>query len=382
MPRKLPWLNQNTKATAKANTTPKPVKRPSIQTLDLNEESPSNSASATYREIRRGDRQPSSSPILAPDISPPSPEFMKEGVDADDAWVMVEDEFLETANLFTQHLHRAEYQRLKELVGTQNESVMKNIMRPVASNTKVVGETAKRMEADAKSSSRRKVLQAITKGEADTPWMQDPRLSGLMNCPPASSALLASRTGAKANTRAAAGFAKAHPSPPRVLQEKFTSTSSKSRPSGLAGLAREIERPNTSDDDGDDDLNGPSRFRVPLRKPKKMHHLRERSFESTRTSQYGPRRDRPPDPALTPEGFNAPRNSSTRASSSSLSRSMAGRPSRSSAIDLLDNFDFPERKTPFEYKERLAKQKPEKANKERGEKRKSLLLEEIPTFLI
>jgi hypothetical protein len=302
--------------------------------------------------------------------------FMKEGVDADDSWVMVEDEFLETANLFTQHLHRAEYQRLKELVGTQNESVMRNIMRPVASNTKVVGETAKRMEADAKSSFQRKVLQVITKGEADTPWMQDPRLSGLMNRPPASSALLASRTGAKANTRAAAGFAKAHPSPPRVSQEKFTSTSSKSRPSGLTGLAQEIERPNTSDDDGDDDdLDSPSRFRAPLRKPMKMHHPRERSFESTRTSQYEPHRDRPPDLALTPEKFNAPRNSSTRAS-------LASRLGRSSAIDLLDDFDFPERKTPFEYKERSAKQKPEKANKKRDEKRKSLLLEEIPTFLI
>lgn len=382
MPRKLPWLNRNTETTTKANITPKSVKRPRIQTSDLNEESPSSSASATYRENRRGDRQPSSSPILAPDISPPSPESMKEGVDADDAWVMVEDEFLETANLFTQHLHRAEYQRLKELVRTQNESVMRNIMRPVASNTKVVGETAKRMEADAKSSSQRKVLQAITKGEADTPWMQDPRLAGLMNRPPASSALLASRTGAKANTRAAAGFAKAHPSPPRVSQEKSTPTSSKSRPSGLAGLAREIERPHTSDDDGDDDLDGPSHFRVPLGKPKKMHHPQERSFESTRTSQYEPHRDRPPDPALTPEGFTALRNSSTKASSSLSSRSMASRPGRSSAIDLLDDFDFPKRKTPFGYGERLAKQKSEKASKERDEKRKSLLLEEIPTFLI
>lgn len=380
MPRKLPWLNQNTKTTAKANITPKPVKRPRIQTSDLNEESPSSSASATYRENRRDDRQPSSSPIPVPDISPPSPEFMKEGVDADDAWVMVEDEFLGTANLFTQHLHRAEYQRLKELVGTQNELVTRNITRPVVSDAKVVGETAKRMEADAKSSSQRKVLQAITKGKEDTPWMQDPRLAGLMNRPPASSALLASRTGAKANTRAAAGFAKAHPSPPpRISQEKFTSTSSKSRPSGLAGLAREIEKPDTSDDDDDDDLDGPSHFRVPLRKPEKMHHPRERSFESAMTSQYKPHRGRPPDPALTLEGITAPHNSSTKASSALSSTS---RPGRSSAIDLLDDFDFPKRKTPFGYEERLAKQKSEKANKERGQKRKSLLLEEIPTFLV
>ena len=306
---------------------------------------------------------------------------MKEGVDGDDAWVMVEDEFLGTANLFTQHLHRAEYQRLKELVGTQNELVTRNITRPVVSDAKVVGETAKRMEADAKSNSQRKVLQAITKGKEDTPWMQDPRLAGLMNRPPASSALLASRTGAKANTRAAAGFAKAHPSPPpRISREKFTSTSSKSRPSGLAGLAREIEKPDTSDDDDDDDdLDGPSHFRVPLRKPEKMHHPRERSFESAMTSQYKPHRGRPPDPALTLEGITAPHNSSTKASSALSSTS---RPGRSSAIDLLDDFDFPKRKTPFGYEERLAKQKSEKANKERGQKRKSLLLEEIPTFLV
>ena len=307
---------------------------------------------------------------------------MKEGVDADDAWVMVEDEFLGTANLFTQHLHRAEYQRLKELVGTQNESVTRNITRPVVSDAKVVGERAKRMEADAKSSSQRKVLQAIIKGKEDTPWMQDPRLAGLMNRPPASSALLASRTGAKANTRAAAGFAKAHPSPPpRISQEKFTSTSSKPRPSGLAGLAREIEKPDTSDDD-DDDLDGPSHFRVPLRKPEEMHHPRERSFESAKTSQYEPHRGRPPDSALTLEGITAPHNSSPKASSALSSRSMTSRPGRSSAIDLLDDFDFPKRKTPFGYEERLAKQKSEKANKERDQKRKSLLLGEIPTFLV
>ena len=40
---------------------------------------------------------------------------MHPGLNADDIYVMVEDEFLATAQLYTQHLHQAEYQRLKAL---------------------------------------------------------------------------------------------------------------------------------------------------------------------------------------------------------------------------------------------------------------------------
>jgi hypothetical protein len=38
---------------------------------------------------------------------------MEVGLDKDDRYRMVEDEFLEAAKMFTQHLHAAEYQRMK-----------------------------------------------------------------------------------------------------------------------------------------------------------------------------------------------------------------------------------------------------------------------------
>ncbi|OCL12727.1 hypothetical protein AOQ84DRAFT_360383 [Glonium stellatum] len=383
MPRNLPWLNQKTKPAAKVNSTPKPAKRPRVQTSGLNEESPLSSASTSHSEKGRVDRLPSSSPILVPDLSPPSPEFMKDGVDADDAWVMVEDEFLETANLFTQHLHHAEYQRLKQLVKTQSESVTRKITRPVVSNAKVDRETAKRMEAEAKSSAQRELLQVIANSEEETPWMQDPRLAGLMNHPPVSSTLLASRTGVKSNTRAAAGFAKAHPSPPpRISHEKYMPTSSKLQLSGLAGLAREIERPDASDNDSED-LNNSSHFRAPLKKPRNMDRPQVQSFESISTPQHKPHRDRSPSPTSTSKRITAPRIPSAKAPSSLLTPKPRSGPSRTSAMDLLDEFDFPSRKTSSSgCEDRAAKQKAESAKKEPEQKRKSVLLEEIPTFLV
>ena len=56
---------------------------------------------------------------------------MIEGVDYDDMYRMVEDEFLAVAKDFTRHLHAAEYQRLKGLAKSQNAETIQNISRPV-----------------------------------------------------------------------------------------------------------------------------------------------------------------------------------------------------------------------------------------------------------
>ncbi|KAH7035518.1 uncharacterized protein B0I36DRAFT_360871 [Microdochium trichocladiopsis] len=65
---------------------------------------------------------------------PPEPvreSFMIDGLDHDDRWRMVEDEFLATAQQFTAHLHAAEYQRLKSASRSQNATTIRNISRPV-----------------------------------------------------------------------------------------------------------------------------------------------------------------------------------------------------------------------------------------------------------
>lgn len=56
---------------------------------------------------------------------------MIEGVDGDDRYRMVEDEFLATAHQYTAHLHAAEYKRLKAAAEVENAQAIKNISRPV-----------------------------------------------------------------------------------------------------------------------------------------------------------------------------------------------------------------------------------------------------------
>ncbi|KAL8347876.1 hypothetical protein RB601_002831 [Gaeumannomyces tritici] len=57
--------------------------------------------------------------------------FMIDGLDADDGYRMVEDEFLSVAGAFTAHLHKAEYHRLKTLTKNKNAVTIRAISRPV-----------------------------------------------------------------------------------------------------------------------------------------------------------------------------------------------------------------------------------------------------------
>ncbi len=56
---------------------------------------------------------------------------MLDGIENDDGYRMVEDEFLSVAGEFTRHLHAAEYQRLKQLAKAQNAETIRNISRPI-----------------------------------------------------------------------------------------------------------------------------------------------------------------------------------------------------------------------------------------------------------
>ena len=57
---------------------------------------------------------------------------MDEGLDKDDGYRMVEDEFQDIAKQFTRHLHAAEYQRLKKAARSQNAAVINSISRPIS----------------------------------------------------------------------------------------------------------------------------------------------------------------------------------------------------------------------------------------------------------
>ncbi|PSS05273.1 hypothetical protein BD289DRAFT_3993 [Coniella lustricola] len=139
MPRKLPWQRDATSMrTIPSRPTTSPVPRSRLvrtktaskaridlsSPAGLDEGSDSNSGSESHVP---------SSERLVPEPVPE--EYMIEGLQNDDKWRMVEDEFLATAHKFTAHLHAAEYQRLKKLAKDQNASAIQSLSRPVVGST-------------------------------------------------------------------------------------------------------------------------------------------------------------------------------------------------------------------------------------------------------
>ena len=120
---------------------------------------------------------------------------MIEGVDHDDKYRMVEDEFLAVANLFTKHLHAAEYQRLKGLAKSQNAETIQNISRPVTGEMTdlvkrrhaALDTAAKQRRGMARLAKKRKANDSDTENgeeeEQDLPRQPATYLQGLMDSP-------------------------------------------------------------------------------------------------------------------------------------------------------------------------------------------------------
>lgn len=181
MARKLPWLAPDgTEKTLKATKA-----RSKRKKSDDDDEDTDISISKPLRKAKGKQRlrNPSSSP---PPVAPKE-ELMINGLEHDDGWVMVEDEFLTTAKLYTAHLHHADYQRLKNLSRVRAVSTLSGIERPTDGRTKQTTLTKKMIQAGAL---RKGTDAAITnlglpaevnEDEDDDPYMQDPQLAGLMN---------------------------------------------------------------------------------------------------------------------------------------------------------------------------------------------------------
>lgn len=103
----------------------------------------------------------SSPPPLAEDAIPNEP--MRKGASnfdlRDDEWMMVEDEFLETAKLFTRHLHIAEYDRLKETIEAKKKEA--EIARPVVADPKRSVEGVMKERAKAQESRQKKAIRDV-----------------------------------------------------------------------------------------------------------------------------------------------------------------------------------------------------------------------------
>ena len=142
--------------------------------------------------------------------------FMDEGMDRDDKYRMVEDEFLTVAQKWTVHLHAAEYKRQEKMAKARNAETISSISRPVTD--RMPDQTRRRVDGVARSKFQRSALEGLLgkKAAADDTDDSDAdelpyigtSLHGLMDSPRTKAASLSNVGSAKTATRAAAGFHK------------------------------------------------------------------------------------------------------------------------------------------------------------------------------
>ncbi|KAI9683609.1 MAG: hypothetical protein M1829_004913 [Trizodia sp. TS-e1964] len=136
----------------------------------------------------------------------------------DDGYMMVEDEFQSIARSLTQHLHHAEYLRLKSVAKAQNLAAINALARPVDGKPNMSVEMKKRKLADAKSVLRSAAVQGLQKEisaengrefelvEVDDDLWLGTSLHQLMAGPKRDLSAIAGPAASSARTRAAAGF--------------------------------------------------------------------------------------------------------------------------------------------------------------------------------
>ncbi|CAG8961563.1 hypothetical protein HYFRA_00006097 [Hymenoscyphus fraxineus] len=221
MPRKLPWQNTPTVAsrgqnrTATATTSASAVKRQKRQKTESEGDSDAVK-SPSGRNAHKNNIPRAAS--TSPPPEPPPEKFMRDGMENDDKYRMVEDEFLTVAHQFTVHLHAAEYKRQQGLVKARNADAINSISRPVTG--KMTDNVKRKIERDNRSKAQRNALETVVgkkSKEADSDDSNDEvlpyfgtTLHGLMDSPrkKASSLLKLKNGPINATTRAAAGFQK------------------------------------------------------------------------------------------------------------------------------------------------------------------------------
>lgn len=188
---------------------------------------------------------------------------MIEGVDHDDRYRMVEDEFLAMANDFTKHLHAAEYQRLKALASSRNADMIRTISRPVTG--KMTDLVKKRRSAlELAASQRRGIRNALGKrrgrddsesddDDGELPWAGT-SLQGLMESPRKAAVPLPAGSSSLGHGERASGVRRRSSERPRSGVSAFASRV------GTTPSHRHAET--TTDDDEDLDMQPRYRSRT------------------------------------------------------------------------------------------------------------------------
>ncbi|KUJ16242.1 uncharacterized protein LY89DRAFT_669776 [Mollisia scopiformis] len=274
MPRKLPW--QTSTSTAVART-----KRPALPSSKRQKVATKNGDSDDQADLRpsvrkeRADLEDPRSSSPPPD--PPPESFMIEGMDDDDKYRMVEDQFLTIAQKFTVHLHAAEYKRQQKIAKTRNAETISSISRPVAG--KMPDQTKRKVEAVERAKAQKSVLEGLIGkkvGDADISDDSDDgdglpyvgtSLHGLMDSPRRKATSL-SKVSAAATTRAAAGYKQSAQARRMSLgspQFRLTARSSQS--------AKVLEDDATESSADDGDLDAAPKLESRERKPTLVQKL-------------------------------------------------------------------------------------------------------------
>lgn len=332
---------------------------------------PEPSASHTKKtdNTRLEPRAASSSPPPLEDDALPNGS-MRKGVSKfdlrDDEWMMVEDEFLETAKLFTRHLHIAEYDRLKETIEAKKKEA--EMARPVVPGAKRSVEGAMKEKAKAQESRQKKAIRDVFVSLGDESEVEDvtyrvrssTSLSTTKPRPPTtvshgteSDDLDAPRAPKLKHVASASAIA-SKPQPPAPPM-------SKPAPSSFAKPA--LPAPPTA---------ARPRSRVPRMTP----------FEMLDDYTPPPTTTRAPPPAPPPcDTF--PLQTTSAPSPQPSQTVKTARPRRS--IDLLDEWGSASagNEVSKEVAERIAKRKAERAREGEGKgKKRATRIDDIPTFLI
>lgn len=224
------------------------------------------------------------------------------GLNADDAYRMVEDEFLAVAHTFTVHFHAAEYHRLMAVMRERQADPTFETTRPVVGRMDKL--KTRRHAASQRLATRRAGLSAVAKSSSQN----RPRssLQGLMESPHKPLPSLAAFAPVTGKTRASAGFGispksanppssssrAADPSHRRLLATPSPrrSQAHRFRRDVLEDGHPATDTGDSSDDTDDNDLD------APLGPPPSRIHLTHSVIPTDLPSQSGRKRGPPPPP--------------------------------------------------------------------------------------
>ncbi|KAJ6062205.1 uncharacterized protein N7446_006325 [Penicillium canescens] len=251
MPRTLPWLRAQDGTPVKNESTPrKRVKTEATPDRDVtpkNPQSPPKSATS-LGHVR-----------FALVIY----MFLLDGIERDDGWVMVEDEFYAVAQTFTQHLHYAEYLRRRKEVKAENAAALGVIERPTDGRTPVSKEAERQREREAFRQRQKAGLarldgqnpdEQIDDHEEDDQRWTGTHLHDLMTSPRKARSLAGTHV-LKSSSRAAAGFLQAGQVPPPGNGQAQVNSTGSATPISRAAAAQVVELDEETASDSDDDLD-------------------------------------------------------------------------------------------------------------------------------